>query len=408
MIESSKFEPVVFPLQVTMMIPTEDYKGGSLGQIRASDQDPHDQLYYDIVLQGRSQEFQIDLENGSLRSVSKLVEGSYSMNISVSDGKFTTFSPATVEVNDVEDSMIQNGLIVVLGGANPEDFLISYRTSFLRSVASILDVAMSEVIILSIQHTPKRSKRQELIENYRLGMVSYAQRPESDISVLFCARKSRRDFYTRRELFNQIMTEIPLMEATMGLRVLRIEGDMCHNITCTNGYCEDIVSLGADQVVIATEAVNFVSLKHSHDGICVCPTGYGGRFCGKILNQCAYKPCPKYKICLPDESERGFSCNCPDGFVGGVCSKRVSECVGYQGTPACFSPTSPISFSGRSFAQYSIRSQIDSEFKFTTWFRTVQSSGNLMFIAGRIDYSVIEVGVKYFLETASGLTLETL
>jgi len=380
-----------------MMIPTDEYKGGSLGEVRASDQDPYDQLYYNIIPDRNkrpSHEFKIGLENGSLRRVKRLLDGRYSMNISVSDGKFTTYSPAKIEVSNIEPNMIQNGLIIVLGGLSPEQFLLSYRRSFLRSVKNIMDVKSSDVLILSIQTTPKRIKRQELIEKYRLnsaGTYPELQRLETDISVLFAVRKSKERYFTRRELFNKVTTDISDVEATMGLRVLRIEGDMCHNISCTNGHCNDVVSLGEDQVVITTEAMNFVSLKHSHHGVCVCPVGYAGKLCDQILNQCAYKPCPKYKVCVPEESERGYGCRCPEGYVGGMCSKKVSECLNYQNTPSCFSANSPISFSGHSFAQYNIRTQIESKFQFSTWFRTFQSSGNIMFISGRIDYSILEV-----------------
>ena len=143
-----------------MMIPIEDYKGGSLGEVRASDQDPYDQLYYNIVPDRNkrlSEKFRIDLENGTLKSRGSLSDGRYAMNISVSDGKFKTYSPATIEVSNVEDDMIGNGLIIVLGGADPEEFILSYRRSFLRSVKNIMNVKTDDVLVLSVQKRKKET-----------------------------------------------------------------------------------------------------------------------------------------------------------------------------------------------------------------------------------------------------------
>ena len=220
---------------------------------------------------------------------------------------------------------------------------------------------------------------------------------KSDISVLFSVKKSSDRYFSRRDLFDKVTAHISLVEATMGLRVLRIEGDMCHNISCTNGHCSDVVMLKDQEAVITTEAMNFVSLTHSHRGVCICPNGYAGTLCDKVLNECAYNPCPKYKLCIPtDDHETGYTCQCPEGLVGATCSKRVSDCVGKEGLPSCFSPSRPISFNGHSYALYNLRANIESQFQFSTWFRTHQPSGNIMFMAGKIDYSILEVRAALF------------
>lgn len=379
------------------MVPTDEHSGGSLGEVRASDQDPHDTLHYNILHDQHkrlTQAFKVDLETGRLFSSMSVPEGHYSMNISVSDGKFTTFSPANIEVININDDMIANGMIIVLGGANPEEFILSYRRSFLRSVKSIMNVRNDDVIILSIEPTtgkatvlePTGTRYRDEIESFALD-ISHS----IDISLLFCVRKSNGHYFSRKQLFHKIASEVSLMESTMGLRVLRLESNMCHNITCSNGECEDVIDLQNSPVVLTTEAMNFVSMKHTHEGICLCPTGYAGKLCDKVLNECAYSPCPEYKECIPNDSERGYSCNCPEGLVGTTCSKKVAQCLGYQNTPSCYSPNNPVSFHGKAFTQYNIRTDIETKFTFTTWFRTSQLSGNLMFLSGRIDYSILDV-----------------
>lgn len=381
----------MFPLHAVLMVQTDEYTGGSLGEIRASDQDPHDQLHFKMLPDDSSHPqgaFSIDLESGRLSTTRSLGDGHYSMNVSVSDGKFTTYSPAKIQVNDITDDMIVNGMILVLGGATPEEFILSYRRSFLRSVKNIMNVDSNDVIILSIQPKSLRLKRQETIESFRPVLSRHR---ESDISVLFCVRKTTTKYFHRKELFNKIASDVSIVESTMGLRVLRLEGNMCHNITCSNGHCEDVIDLENSPVVVTTEAMNFVSMKHRHEGVCFCPTGYAGQLCDKVVNECAHSPCPKFKECVPNDSDRGYSCICPNNLVGNTCSKKISECVGFQNTPECYSPNNPISFSGPAFTQYNLRTSIDDKLEFSTWFRTIQMNGNLMFISGRIDYSVLEV-----------------
>ena len=374
-----------------------------MGRIKATDQDPHDQLYYTIVrgegdanIRGtgtaRTNVIQLELETGALQSEASLIAGAYTLNVSVSDGKFTTFSPVNIQVNNVEDQMVDNGVIIVLGGASPQDFLSLYRRSFVRAITNILDVRPSDVILLSIQHIYRRNKRHELVDSYR--KKSTLERI-SDIGVLFCVRKGMNKYISRKQLFNRISTEISLIDSTIGLRVIRIEGNMCRNISCLNGYCKDVIYLTDSQVVIATEALNFVSMEYAHEGICVCPTGYAGKLCDEVLNQCAYNPCPKFKQCTPNESERGYSCDCPEGFVGSKCLRKLSDCVGYQNTPACYHSTNPITFQRNSLMHYNIRSDIGDKFAFSTWIRTVQSRGNILFISGKIDYGILEVGFGF-------------
>jgi protocadherin Fat 1/2/3 len=72
-------------------------------------------------------------------------------------------------------------------------------------------------------------------------------------------------------------------------------------------------------VSIATDVLSFVGPRHVHEPVCHCHEGFAGDNCDQIMNECAKKPCPDHKLCIPVEnSELGYKCSCPVGMVGEV------------------------------------------------------------------------------------------
>merc|ERR1711913_112040 len=103
--------------------------------------------------------FTVNPKDGTLTATGGLDEGSYTVNVSVTDGKFTTQSQAEVEAVDIENEMIENAVILQLSGATPEEFLLSYKRHFHREIKNILNVKSRDVVILSLQKSKKREKR---------------------------------------------------------------------------------------------------------------------------------------------------------------------------------------------------------------------------------------------------------
>lgn len=390
-IEESRYHPVVFPLHITVFVHTEEYEGGVLGKVKAADEDPYDILTYSISDDplGMSEiYFDINPRDGTLSSVGGLDEGAYTVNISVTDGKFTAFSKAEVDVINVTEDMVDSGVIIQLGGASPEEFLLSYRRSFHRAIKNLLNVKSRDVIILSLQDSPSRIRRNSRKKAY--GMVSPYRR--GNLDVLFVVRKSIDDFYPRNFVRKKIFSGRETLESVLGLSVMGVVEDECTKETCENGLCEEHVVLDEEQVNIITDTLSFVSHHHHHEARCHCNIGFSGVRCNIIDNQCAHNPCPSFKTCKPDVSRLGYMCLCPDGLVGPDCRENKSSCVQESTRPGCYSPVSPMSFKGKSYAQYLLHNPIRRHFSLSLWFRTLHPSGNLMFTAGRIDYSILEVG----------------
>ena len=392
-IEESRYHPVVFPLDVTVFVHTWDYEGGVLGKVKAADEDPYDILTYAITSDhlGMSEMyFGINSRDGTLSSRGGLDEGSYKVNISVTDGKFVTYSKADIDVINVTEEMVRSSVIIQLGGASPEEFLRTYRRNFHRAIKNLLNAKSRDVIILSLQSSAGRIRRENRKKPYQKSLHR-----EGDLDILFVVRKSVDDFYSRNIVRKKIYSGRQTLESVLSLRVMGVVEDECAADTCENGQCEEHIALDDEQVNIITDTLSFVSLHHRHEAKCHCTIGFSGPRCNVVDNQCAHKPCPSYKSCVPDISRSGYMCLCPDGLVGSQCRYNKSSCIGDNRRPECYSPVSPMSFKGKSYAQYSLHNPINRHFSFSLWFRTLHPSGNVMFTAGRIDYSILEVSYKF-------------
>ena len=91
-------------------------------------------------------------------------------------------------------------------------------------------------------------------------------------------------------------------------------------IICFLTFSRDEVLMDETAMVsIATDVLSFVGPRHVHEPVCHCHEGFAGDNCDQIMNECAKKPCPEHKLCIPVEnSELGYKCSCPVGMVGEV------------------------------------------------------------------------------------------
>lgn len=109
-IEESQFPPVVTPLEVWVGSWQDRWEGGSLGHVHATDQDQYDTLAYYIM--NYKELFKIDERSGEIRAPQGLDAGYYSINVSISDGKFLSFSTVNVAVDSLADDMLHEAISI--------------------------------------------------------------------------------------------------------------------------------------------------------------------------------------------------------------------------------------------------------------------------------------------------------
>ncbi|KAK9754792.1 Cadherin domain [Popillia japonica] len=345
-IEESQYPPIITPLEINVNSYLDEYPGGVIGKVHATDQDQYDSLTFSLaptlgIMYPTHELFKIDRVDGTLTALPRLDVGDYRLNVSVTDGKFFTYSIIKVIVEIVSAEMLENSIVIRFREVSPESFVLSHRKGFVRAVRNAMNCRLKDVVIISIQPSNDfehlRAKRQLI---------------NKDLDVLFTVKKSDEDyFYSSNDIRKAMNDNLVELEESTKLVVEEIVRDKCTFNYCKFGNCEDKFALEPSKIKpISTEVTSFVSPHHSHRMDCSCTQGYGGDRCDIVVNECARSPCQTYKICVPDSSIQGYSCQCPEGYAGLTCDIDISKCH----DESCYIARNPISFKGKSYSQYRI------------------------------------------------------
>ena len=295
-IEESQYPPVITLLEINVNSYMDKYPGGIIGKVHASDKDQYDTLLYSLVptspMRPNTDLFQIDKLDGTLVALPGLDIGEYRVNVSVTDGKFTSYSIVKVTVDLVTDTMLENSVIVRFREVSPEDFILKHRKGFVRTVRNAMNCRLKDVVILSVQPSTdadinvikSRTVRQSVVHN--------------DLDVLFAVRKSMpSEFYTSESIREALNQHVEELESSTKLVVEEIVRFKCSKGYCVYGECHDKVVLDSQQIApVATDVTSFVSPRHKHRTECTCKEGYAGNHCEIVVNECARGPCPVFKV----------------------------------------------------------------------------------------------------------------
>ena len=385
-IEESQYPPVITPLDIEVFSYQDDFPGSIVGKIKASDQDPYDVLGYELLPSYSATNqppslhlFEIDRRDGTLVALQGLDVGVYSLNVSVSDGKFTSHHTARVTVNLVTDQVLENAVIVQLAKITPEHFVDSYRTSFVKVLKNLFNVRSKDVQILGVQLTyGPGGKAREGRETRR----------QPGIEVLFAVKQENSIYFSRDEIRTSLAAKLSSVAAQIGLKITEVRGDYCQEDTeCKNGKCVDVILMSDRQMIsVSTDVSSLVFPQFQQDTVCQCKTGFAGPNCGLILNECHSEPCPSFRVCVPDSSDQGYSCQCPPAFTGARCNVATSSCKDRK----C-DVINPLQFSGRSYAQYSLKRSLERHLSLSLGFKTRYQAATIMYAKGLVDYSILEI-----------------
>lgn len=274
-IEESQFPPVVTPLEVWVGAYQERWSGGELGRVAATDQDQYDTLVYSLSPPTPPKLFTIEPRHGVLTAAPGLDTGRYLLNVSVSDGKYTSHAVVVVTVQPLWDDMLQNSVSIRFTGVTPHHFVLSQRKGLMRTLKAAL---MREVSLISVQPAS-----------------------HGDLDVLIFVTGGV-DMLTLNEILN-----------SAGLSTISLVCD------CQNGaLCRQRIQFEPESVLtIATDVTSFVAPGHSHELYCSCGLGYAGDHCEETLPS-AECVCPTPQMCVPQQSPPGYLCVPP--FSGPPCS----------------------------------------------------------------------------------------
>lgn len=153
--EQSKYPPTVTPLEVFITTTGGLFANRVIGRLHASDQDLQDVLTYKLVSEKpEGKRFSVDLTDGKIWADENLEVGSYVLNISVSDGRFSVWTEVQVHMWAASQRALDSGLTMQLVGMSPEEFLGDYWKGLQRKMAQSLSLPKQELYLASLQQLP--------------------------------------------------------------------------------------------------------------------------------------------------------------------------------------------------------------------------------------------------------------
>lgn len=149
--EQSKYPPTVTPLEVFITTTGGQFPNRVIGWVHAADQDLQDVLIYKLVTPDNGNKFSIDANNGKLCAEGTLEDGTYALNVSVSDGKFTVWAGVKVHVWAANQRALDSGLTLVLAGVKAEELLGDHWRGLQRSLGQALGLPQQQLLLASMQ-----------------------------------------------------------------------------------------------------------------------------------------------------------------------------------------------------------------------------------------------------------------
>ncbi|XP_075961283.1 protocadherin Fat 2 [Anarhichas minor] len=246
--EQSKYPPSVAPLEVFITTSGGLFANRLIGRLHASDQDLQDVLTYKLVSEhpggGR---FSVDLADGKIWADENLKEGSYSLNVSVADGKFSVWTEVRVHVWAADQKALDSGLTLQLVGLSPEEFLGAHWRGRQHSLGQSLGLPGQELHLASLQQLPDaRGLEALLIWRPQSGLAQTP--PTSRLAGITSA-----------------------IEDSLGLRNLRVIHNGCLGAGCPPRGCRNAVRLTADRLSHFTAAgAGYITPRHTWESVCPC------------------------------------------------------------------------------------------------------------------------------------------
>ncbi|KAM3624275.1 uncharacterized protein V6R79_021361 [Siganus canaliculatus] len=362
-IEESVYPPAILPLDIFVTTTGDEYAGGVLGKIHATDQDIYDTLSYSLAASSDESAalFSVSASDGKVIALKPLDVGHYTLNVTVTDGRFTTAADVTVHVRQATRQALDNSISVRFANIAPEEFIGDYWRNFLRALRNIAGVRRSEVQLVSLQPSE-----------------------QGDLDVLLTLERSGSPYQSQEVVFRKLNSSASVIEEMTGVRIVRVVQKLCAGLDCPLRFCDEVITLDKSSLSThSTARLSFVTPRHLRTASCQCE---GGK-CPVLNNLCENSPCPEGMECVPDPRDALYSCVCPEAKTG-KCSDGHS-----------------LTFSGSGYIRYHLMENENKELmKLSLRLRTFSSHATIMYAKGT-DYSILEIvsgRLQYKFDCGSG------
>ncbi|CAG4938447.1 unnamed protein product [Parnassius apollo] len=393
-IEESHHPPVVTPLEIVINSYLDEFPGGVIGHVFASDRDAYDTFTYALApVDGApypsTDLFEIDATAGTLRAAPRIDVGDYRLNVTVDDGKFVSFAIVHVAVVLISDEMLMQAIVVRFREVTGRDFVLSHRKGFIRAVHEATRCRQTDVVIIGVQSSdndfeaePERPRR-------------IARQVAQDLDVAFAVRAGDGGgFLPADALRRGLHAHLERLEEGARLVVEELVRAPCGG--CEHGACAERVQLRASGArAVASDVFSLVVAPFRLRAECACVPGYDGERCERLIPACA--------------SCGDARCELVPELPGYRCCENDADA---DGSEECRPPAAVAYFPGDGYLAYRLDGGVvDGErtpedvLTVSLRFRTRRSRGVLLHVAGRVDYAVLELAeghVQFRMELGGG------
>nr|XP_039326783.1 protocadherin Fat 2 [Saimiri boliviensis boliviensis] len=259
--EKSHYAPSALPLEIFITVGEEEFQGGMVGKIHATDRDPQDTLTYSLAEEetlGRY--FSVGAPDGKIIAAQSLPRGRYSFNVTVSDGTFTATAGVHVYVWHVGREALQQAVWMGFYQLTPEELVSDHWRNLQRFLSHKLDIKRANIHLASLQPA-------ETV---------------AGVDVLLVFEGHSRTFYELQELASIIIHSAKEMEHSVGVQMRSAMPVVpCQGPTCQGQSCHDTVHMDPKVgPTYSTARLSILTPRHHLQRSCSC-NGTAARFSGQ-------------------------------------------------------------------------------------------------------------------------------
>ncbi|XP_036900751.1 protocadherin Fat 2 [Sturnira hondurensis] len=263
--EQSHYPPSTLPLEIFITIGEQEFQGGMVGKIHATDRDPQDTLTYSLAgeqtLHGR---FSVGASDGTIIAARGLPHGRYAFTVTVSDGTFMTPAGVHVHVWHVGPEALRQSMWMGFGQLTPEELVSDHWRNLQRFLSNKLDIKRANIHLASLQPAEAAA----------------------GVDVLLVFEGHSGTFHKRQELATILTHSAREMEHSVGIQMRSATPVVpCQGPSCQGQSCHETVHLDPRVgPTYSTARLSILTPRHRLERSCSC-NGTATRFSGQSFGR---------------------------------------------------------------------------------------------------------------------------
>uniref|UniRef100_A0A5F9DQ49 FAT atypical cadherin 2 n=1 Tax=Oryctolagus cuniculus TaxID=9986 RepID=A0A5F9DQ49_RABIT len=249
--EQSHYPPSALPLEIFITVGEEEFQGGMVGKIHATDRDPQDTLTYSLVEEETlGSRFSVGVPDGKIIAVQGLPRGRYSFNVTVSDGTFSTTTGVHVHVWHVGREALRQAMWLGFHQLTPEELVSDHWRNLQRFLSNKLDIRRANIHLASLQPAEAAA----------------------GVDVLLVFEGHSGTLYKLQELASIITHSAKEMEHSVGIQMRSAMPVVpCQGPSCQGPVCQETVRLDPKVgPTYSTARLSILTPRHHLERNCSC------------------------------------------------------------------------------------------------------------------------------------------